>query len=75
MRSKDRIDSFMMKLQEVWEQYFPDWRFGQLMYNFLAWGMEKHGDFYYWEEYKFLKYLNEYLEEGHSPFFIPANHK
>lgn len=37
MREKGRIKPFCEKLAYVWEKYFPDWRFCQLMMNFIHW--------------------------------------
>lgn len=35
MRSPDRIKPFLNILEECWNKV-PDWRFGQLMVNFLG---------------------------------------
>jgi len=69
MRSKDRIDGFMSTMQGYWEKYFVDFRFGQLMLNFLGWGYEKHGDPFFWEDDKFIQYFEEYIKTGNSPFY------
>jgi len=61
MRSKDRIDAFVAALEEIWINYFPDWRFGQLMSNFLGWVQsEKQRDFFFCEEPEMMGYLKEY---------------
>lgn len=59
MRDPQRIDKFMNELGELWKNKVPDWRFGQLMYNFLC----AKGDPFYWEEDEFLKKFKKYLEE------------
>lgn len=59
MRDPQRIDDFMDELGELWKNKVPDWRFGQLMYNFLC----AKGDPFYWEEDEFLKKFKKYLEE------------
>lgn len=59
MRNPQRIDGFMDELGELWRDKVPDWRFGQLMYNFMC----AKGDPFYWEEDEFLKKFKEYLEE------------
>ena len=58
MRDKDRMKPFLEQLEEQWKQV-PDWRFGQLMYNFFS----EMGDPFYWEEDKFIEKLKEYLEK------------
>lgn len=35
MRDPERIEPFMNELQELWEMV-PDWRFGQLIMNWLS---------------------------------------
>ena len=59
MRNPQRIDGFMDELGKLWRDKVPDWRFGQLMYNFMC----AKGDPFYWEEDEFLKKFKEYLEE------------
>lgn len=59
MRDPQRIDKFMNELGTLWKDKVLDWRFGQLMYNFLS----SKGDPFYWEEDKFLEKLKEFLEE------------
>lgn len=36
MRDPTRIKPLMQKLAHMWQQHVPDWRFGQLMSNFLG---------------------------------------
>lgn len=36
MRNLERIDVFTSELNRIWKKHFPDWRFGQLMSNFLG---------------------------------------
>lgn len=64
MRDINRIDIFTNELNRVWKQYFPDWRFGQLMFNFLGWiTSEKERDIFFPEEDKMLIYLYEFCGE------------
>jgi hypothetical protein len=35
MRDIERIDKFLAKVGEIWKRECPDWRFGQLLYNFI----------------------------------------
>ena len=70
MRDKNRIDKFLDFIGEYWKKYFPDWRFGQLMVNLLCWAQYKNlGDPFFWEEDKFLEYLDMYIKDGNSPFY------
>jgi len=57
MRDIERIDKFLAKVGEIWKRECPDWRFGQLMYNFIC----ENGDPFHWEEEEFLKRLKDYL--------------
>ena len=57
MRNPWRIPTFMEELTYYWQKYCPDWRFGQLMYNFIA----TMGDPFYWEEDKFMEKFEEFL--------------
>jgi hypothetical protein len=56
MRDIDRIGLFLKKVEELWGK-LPDWRFGQLMTNFIS----EKGDIFYWEEDKFLEELEDYI--------------
>lgn len=33
MRSVERIHPFLERMENIWKTVFPDWRFGQFMYN------------------------------------------
>lgn len=49
-------------------RYYPDWRFGQLMMNFLNYvALEHKRDPFFPEEAEMLKYLKEY--EKKSPYY------
>ena len=45
-------------IKRIHKDYFPDWRFGQLMVNLMS----AFGDPFYWEEDKFLEKLGEYVD-------------
>lgn len=63
MRDKNRIYPFLCHLAGGWEEICPDWRFGQLMLNFLQWHYHKYGtDFFYLEENEFKNRFDEYLD-------------
>ena len=57
MRNIKRIQPFMQELGKEWER-IPDWRFGQLMYNF----MDSFGDPFYLEEEKFLEEFKKFID-------------
>ena len=59
MRDPERIASFLDVIGFHWQVKCPDWRFGQLMYNFFS----EYGDPFYWEEDKFLNKFEEYMKK------------
>lgn len=59
MRDIKRIDVFLQQLGEIWKEV-PDWRFAQLISNFLSFIGQ---DVFYWEEEKFLNELKKFMEE------------
>ena len=61
MRDVNRIEPFLQKIGEIWKTECPDWRFGQLMYNFLL----LYDDPFYWEEEDFLKKFEDYFNSLH----------
>lgn len=58
MRPIERIEPFLKELGDIWKERFPDWRFGQLIYNFIC----ENGDPFYWEDEEFLARLEAYLQ-------------
>lgn len=51
MRDPARIKPLMAKLANMWQQYVPDLRFGQLMSNFLVFVVsETHRDIFFIED-------------------------
>lgn len=58
MRDSERIIPFLLEIGKLWKEKVPDWRFGQLMYNFFS----VCGDPFYWEDNKFLERFKKYLE-------------
>ena len=59
MRDPARLDKFYEEMKKIHREYFPDWRFGQLMTNFLS---EVDSDPFFWEENKFIEKLREYAK-------------
>ena len=55
MRPIERIDPFLAEIGAIWKERFPDWRFGQLIYNFIC----ETRDPFYWEEEEFLAKIKE----------------
>lgn len=63
MRDPARIEPFMVKLSRLWAERVPDWRFGQLMSNFLGYVVsETNRDIFFIEE----KDMEELLEKFFS---------
>jgi len=64
MRDPNRLYIFYQELTNVHMTYFPDWRFGQLIYNFNRWFVsEKKRDTFYIEEDEMIKYIKEYANK------------
>lgn len=57
MRNPERLDNFYNKLKEIHKTYVPDWRVGQLMYNFI----KVYGDPFYLEEDEFIAAIEDYI--------------
>ena len=61
MRDKNRLYEFYRQVCDIHRDNFPDWRFGQLFYNFSVWVSEKKGrDLFFTEENVTLAYLKEF---------------
>lgn len=64
IRNPARIDQFTAELSRIWKTYYPDWRFGQFMMNFLVFvQIKKNRDLFFPEESEMLTYLREYCGE------------
>lgn len=64
MRDPDRLDAFYDEIKKIHKEKFPDWRFIQLMQNFMGWYYTKTGlDGFYFEEDKTLILLREFTNE------------
>ncbi len=57
MRNPDRLDIFYDKLKDIHKKDIPDWRVGQLMYNFI----KVYGDPFFLEEDEFLAAIEDYI--------------
>lgn len=65
MRDSNRIPAFVEKLQRYWITYFPDWRFGQLMSNFVSFIFTntKWSDIFYIEDEEMSALLDEFVKQ------------
>lgn len=62
MRDPKRIDEFCEALRQKWHE-MPDWRFGQLMCNFLGdVQSEQRRDIFYIEDGELLELLKKYMD-------------
>ena len=65
MRDANRLDGFYDEMKRIHKKAFPDWRFGQLIINFLGWvAAEKKLDPFFPEEDRMLEFFYEYAGEG-----------
>ena len=60
MRNPNRLCAFYNELTKIHAEVFPDWRFGQLMTNFMSYLTEKGVDPFFPEENEMIKYLKEF---------------
>lgn len=64
MRDPKRLDKFYDELKRIHQQYYPDWRFGQLFYNFGIWLIgEKEIDIFFPEEDRMIELFKEFTGE------------
>lgn len=69
MRNPDRLDNFYEEMKKIHKKSFPDWRFGQLMYNFFGWlYSEKKIDIFFPEEGRMIEYFKEFASDN-SPLY------
>lgn len=59
MRNPERLDNFYEELKKIHKEAFPDWRFGQLIYNFLSWYGK---DPFFMEEDKCLEEFKKFVK-------------
>lgn len=65
MRDPNRLDNFYEKFKELHKTYCPDWRFGQLIINFINWHCSIYKvDPFYIEEDKCLDRFEEMVKQG-----------
>ena len=61
MRDPERLDAFYDELKRIHKEYFPDWRFGQVVENVRR--FSRAGDLFYYEEDRFLKLIKSLVGE------------
>lgn len=62
-RDPERIPALIGKIEEYWSRKVPDWRFGQLTFNFLTWVAKKtQRDYFYIEDDQMSELLDEFFE-------------
>lgn len=63
MRDPKRLDGFYDKMKKIHQEKLPDWRFGQLMLNFLSMYMTgNETELFYMEDKELIKKLEEYVD-------------
>lgn len=60
MRKQDRLDKFYDELKQLHKSYVPDWRFFQMMINFIS----SYGDPFFLEEDESIEELKKYLQNN-----------
>ena len=64
MRDPKRLTKFYDEFNRIHQQYFSDWRFGQLISNFFGWiYSEKKIDIFFPEEDRMIELLREFAGE------------
>lgn len=64
MRNPERLHGFYNEFKRIHMQHFPDWRSGQLMYNFMMWlDGKKQIDIFFPEENELIKLFKEFAGE------------
>lgn len=67
MRKTERIDPFLNEIGRIWKEKCPDWRFGQIMVNFLPFLQKEVGDIWFPEEEEFLLIFKKYFNDTENP--------
>lgn len=62
MRDPKRLDDFYDRMKKIHQEKLPDWRFGQLMSNFLGWLAQQNKMCFYLEDAQMLRYFEEYID-------------
>lgn len=62
MRDPKRLDDFYDRMKKIHQEKLPDWRFGQLMSNFLGWLAQQNKMCFYLGDVQMLRYFEEYVD-------------
>lgn len=62
MRDPKRLDDFYDRMKKIHQEKLPDWRFGQLMSNFLGWLAQQNKMCFYLGDAQMLRYFEEYVD-------------
>ena len=60
MRDPNRIYNICFQIAKVWHDNVPDWRFTQLLVNFMS---RMQSDCFYMKDEDFIMKLEEFLKE------------
>lgn len=64
MRDPNRLESFYEEVKRMHKEHFPDWRYGQLVYNFMSWlANKKKIDIFFPEEKELIELFKEFSGE------------
>ena len=74
MRKPERLEEFYRQIKNAHQTFFPDWRFGQLMINFLGWLSQKVEPFFP-EEDEMLEYIKQFSAGLKEPDTAKARSK
>lgn len=62
MRNPKRIKKFCNELADIWEEYVPDWRFGQLICNVFGEMAGENRDPFFPEEKEMIEYFRKFFK-------------
>ena len=65
IRQTERLEMFYDELKQIHKDYFPDWRFSQLIRNIEIWLYQekKINDIFYLEEIPMMNFIREFAEK------------
>lgn len=63
MRDPNRLDNFYDEMKKLHMEYFCDWRFAQMMWNYFKYSFDvRKQDPFFMEEDKFLSEFKEFCQ-------------
>lgn len=64
MRKAERLDDFYAEMSRLHKKYLCDWRFNQMMFNYLSWHLRKFGnDGFYVEEDDMIDRFRQFISD------------